>query len=68
MTGAEAHQLHVSVRQHGIPRSVDPADPARLDGDWLVVDEDGRDVTSSAYARVLSARQQQPQRGFVVAR
>ncbi|MFF4318216.1 hypothetical protein [Streptomyces sp. NPDC001568] len=68
MTAAEAHQLHVSMRQYGIRGVVIPADPDRLDGAWLVADEDGRDITSAVYAQVLTARRQNPQRGFVVSR
>ncbi|MDA5283189.1 hypothetical protein [Streptomyces sp. Isolate_45] len=68
MTAAEAHQFHVSMRQHGIRGFLIPADPDRPDGAWLVADKDGRDITSAVYAQVLTARQQQPQRGFVVSR
>ncbi|MFF3622318.1 hypothetical protein [Streptomyces sp. NPDC002467] len=68
MTAGEAFELHNAMRQYGILGSVTPEDPENLDGTWLVVDEDGQDITRQAYARMLQARTRQPQRGFVIAR
>ncbi|MER5871407.1 hypothetical protein [Streptomyces sp. NPDC002044] len=68
MTGADAYEVHVSMRQFGIPGAVTPVaadDPA---GAWCVVDADGQTVTDHVLARVAAARAQQPARGFVTAR
>lgn len=68
MTPSEAHELHAAMRQYGICGAVIPAAPDNLDGAWLVVDEDGRNVTAAVRARVSAAQGRQPERGFVVAR
>ncbi|MFD5886566.1 hypothetical protein ACFWHQ_11385 [Streptomyces sp. NPDC060334] len=68
MTGDEAYQLHVSMRQFGIAGSVVPLDPGNMAGAWCAVDEDGQDVTGHVLARVAAARARRPERGFVVSR
>ncbi|KPI06198.1 hypothetical protein OV450_3835 [Actinobacteria bacterium OV450] len=68
MTPSEAHELHAAMRHYGIPGAVTPAAPDDLDGAWLVVDEEDRNVTASVQARVSQARSRQPERGFVFVR
>ncbi|MEE1814193.1 hypothetical protein PUR59_04055 [Streptomyces sp. SP18ES09] len=69
MDASEVSSLHDSMRKYGIPGILEPVDPRNRAGDWRVIDPaDGRDITDEVIARVTAADQQQPTRGFIVAR
>ncbi|MEU5146539.1 hypothetical protein AB0G42_04950 [Streptomyces yangpuensis] len=63
-----AFEVYAAMRQHGIAGTVTlvtPDDPAST---WIVLDADGRDVTTAVLARVAAARAQRAGRGFIVTR
>ncbi|MER5967154.1 hypothetical protein [Streptomyces sp. NPDC002057] len=69
MDARDVKALHDSMREYGIPGTLEPVEPKNRAGDWRVVDpEDGRDITEDVLARVAALDRHRPTRGFVIPR
>ncbi|MFD5879712.1 hypothetical protein [Streptomyces yangpuensis] len=63
-----AFEVYAAMRQHGIAGTVAPVTPDDPASTWIVLDADGRDVTTAVLAGVAAARAQRAGRGFIVTR
>ncbi|MFJ3904663.1 hypothetical protein [Streptomyces sp. NPDC090025] len=68
MEAREISDLHDTMRQHGIPGTLQPEDPENPNGPWRVADDAGRDITRETLAAAAAASRKRPTRGFVIAR
>ncbi|MEU8760730.1 hypothetical protein [Streptomyces sp. NPDC048659] len=68
MDAREVAALHDTMRQHGIPGTLQPENPDYPAGPWQVVDHDGKDITEMTLAAAAAAARKRPTRGFVIAR